>query len=171
MPLSSEARRTILAFALGALGLAQMAGDLLGMPTLRGIAAATAASPAPRVFSTVRGLETFSSRFVFLWEDSTGAEQRLDLTPERSARIRGPYNRRNVYGAILAYGPIFSTDDTMRPMFESAVRHAMCGDAPLLRELGIEPAAARSGLRVVVEPRPDTPAGNLPLELRPECPR
>ncbi len=49
------------------LGCSQMAGELLGLPRLRGLAAATAASPAPRVFSSARGLETFSTRFFLEW--------------------------------------------------------------------------------------------------------
>ena len=40
-----------------AVGLAQMGGDLLHVPSLKGVAAATAASPAPKVFSSVRGLK------------------------------------------------------------------------------------------------------------------
>ena len=38
-------------------GLLQMAGDTLGVPVLRGLGAAWGASPAPKVFSEVRGLE------------------------------------------------------------------------------------------------------------------
>ena len=59
------------------LGLAQMAGDVLGIVPLKAIAAATAASPAPRVFSAVRGLETYSTRFFLEW-----AGRRVELTPE-----------------------------------------------------------------------------------------
>jgi hypothetical protein len=43
-----------------AIGLLQMVGDLLHVAPLKGFAAATAASPAPKVFSSVRGLETYS---------------------------------------------------------------------------------------------------------------
>jgi hypothetical protein len=55
-----------------ALGLLQMAGDLLRVPALKGLAAATAASPAPKVFSAVRGLETYSTRFFIEWTDIAG---------------------------------------------------------------------------------------------------
>src|SRR5437870_7433556 len=73
-----------------------MAGDLLHMPVLKGIAAATGASPAPRVFSAVKGLETFSTRYFIEWIDTTGASHSVEITPERYAHLRGPYNRRNV---------------------------------------------------------------------------
>jgi hypothetical protein len=50
-------------------GLLQMTGDLLILPALKAVAAATGASPAPKVFSSVQGLETFSSVFYLEWRD------------------------------------------------------------------------------------------------------
>jgi len=160
-------KTTLAAVALTALGLAQMAGDVAGLPALRGLAAATAASPAPKVFSAVQGLETYSSRFTLEWTDGTGAAQAVVLTPEVYARIRGPYNRRNAYGAVVAYGPVLASSATTRPLFEAVARHALCDDAPLLRELGIDPATV-TALRLRVEPRPGTrPA--MPLVLTAPC--
>jgi hypothetical protein len=151
------------------LGLAQMAGDLADWPILKGLAAATGASPAPKVFSAVRGLETYSTRFILEWQDPAGAAHSLELTPEVYARLRGPYNRRNVYGAVLAYGPILSTDPRGRPMFEAVARHALCGEAPLLRELGIDPKTVAGGVRLHLKPRPGSNLGDLPLILEPPC--
>ena len=83
----------------------------------------------------MRGLETYSTRFFLEWTDAQGQAHSLELTPEVYARLRGPYNRRNVYGAVLAYGPVLParaarSGDALRAR----------GDAPLLRELGIDPA-------------------------------
>src|SRR5438270_9821355 len=89
-----------------ALGLLQMAGDVLRIPAIKGLGAATAAAPAPKVFSAVRGLETYSTRFFLEWSGADGEAHSLELTPEVYSRLRGPYNRRNVYGAALAYGPV-----------------------------------------------------------------
>ena len=86
-------KRKIAVVALLLLGLLQMAGDLLGITSLQAVAAATGASPAPKVFSSVRGLETFSSRFIVLWRDRSGTERSLRVTTKRSSAIRGPYNR------------------------------------------------------------------------------
>ncbi len=144
------------------LGLVRMTGDVLGWRTVAGVAAATNASPAPKVFSAVRGLETYSTRFFLEWQDLEGAPKSLELTPESYARIRGPYNRRNVYGAAVAYGPVLASDEKTRPMFESVARHALTGDAPLLRELGIDPRSVRDGVRVRCEPLPGTDMGDLP---------
>src|ERR1700683_3666168 len=86
------------------IGLLQMAGDLLRVPQVKALAAATGASPAPRVFSSVQGLETFSSDFCIDWKDRNGAAHAIKLAPEMYSRIQGPYNRRNVFGA--AYYPM-----------------------------------------------------------------
>jgi hypothetical protein len=71
-------------------GLLQMTGDVLGLSALRGIGAATVASPAPKVFSAARGLETYSSRFFLEWTDREGAVRSLALTPEIYGRLAGP---------------------------------------------------------------------------------
>lgn len=151
-------------------GLLQMAGDLLHWPALKGIGAATNASPAPKVFSSVRGLETYSTQFFLEWTED-GTPHSLQLTPEVYARLRGPYNRRNVYGAVLAFGPVLQKDPRTRPMFESVARYALCGEAPLLRELGIDPAQIQEGtLRVRLEPLPGTHLGDLKNVLEAPCP-
>ena len=95
-------------------GLLQMTGDLLRLPALKAVAAATGASPAPKVFSSVQGLETFSSTFYLEWRDRDGVAHTVELTPELYSRVRGPYNRRNVFGAALAYAPILSADPRTR---------------------------------------------------------
>ena len=160
------------AIVLLVLGLAQMGGDLLqlaGLSTvgrpLKGIAAATTASPAPKVFSSVRGLETYATRFYLDWQDRAGREHSLLLTPEIYARVRGPYNRRNVYGAALAYGPVLATDERTRPLFLSVARHALDGEAPLLRELGIDPAGIAGPVRIRYEPPAGSDMGGLPRVL------
>lgn len=154
----TERTRNALASGLLVLGLAQMTGDVLGIRALKGIAAATAASPAPKVFSAAEGLETFSTRFFLEWTDASGAAQSLEVTPEVYARLRGPYKRRNVYGAVMAYGPVLPAE-LRDPVF----RYAVTGDAPLLREVGIDPAGV-TNVRVRYEPLPSTPPG-LPRTL------
>jgi hypothetical protein len=152
-----------------ALGLLQMAGDMLRMPAIKGVAAATAASPAPKVFSAVRGLETYSSRFFVEWTDKAGRFHSVEITPEQAHGLRGPYNRRNVYGAVLAYGPIMQSDPTLKPMFESVSHYALCGNAPLLRELGIDTATIQGGPRVRLETRAGSQSSGLPLTFEAPC--
>ncbi len=163
--------KKVAAAFLIAVGLAQMAGDLcerhvsarVGRP-LKGLAAATAASPAPKVFSAVRGLETYSTRFFLEWTSTDGEAHSLELTPEVYARLRGPYNRRNVYGAALAYGPVLPAE-----LRDPVLAYAVCGNAPLLRELGIDPTQVRGPVRLCYEPRPGTDMGDLPRVLEAPC--
>jgi hypothetical protein len=146
-----------------------MAGDVLHLPALKGVAAATAASPAPKVFSAVRGLETYSTRFFVEWTNQDGTFHSIEITPERYSHLEGPYNRRNVFGAVLAYGPILETDPRVAPMFDSVARYALCGNAPLLRELQIDPGNVRGLVRVRLEPRPGSDTGDLPLSFEAPC--
>ena len=152
-----------------ALGLLQMAGDVLRVPEIKSLAAATAASPAPKVFSAVRGLETYSSRFFLEWTDKAGHFQSVEITPERARGLRGPYNRRNVYGAVLAYGPIMQSDPALKPMFGSVSHYALCGNAPLLQELGIDTAKMQGAPRVRLETRNGSKTTGLPLTFEAPC--
>jgi hypothetical protein len=164
------------ATALLVLGLLQMSGhvlELAGLPKigrpLRALGAATAASPAPKVFSTASCLETFSTRFTLEWRDVTGRDRRLRITPDVGARIHGPYNRRNVFGAAIAFGPVLETTPETQRLFRSIASHALCGEASLLRELGIDVTAIRGPVRVRYEPVAGTDLGNLPTVIETPC--
>lgn len=161
--------RRIAAYGLLALGLLQMLGSITGIAALRGIGAASAASPAPKVFTTVRGLETFSTRFELSWHDTDGAERSIVLTPDLYAGLRGPYNRRNVYGAMLAYGPILATDAQTSGMYREIARFALCGDAPVLRDLGLDPPLIGEPITIRYTPRPGSDLGDLPRSLTVAC--
>lgn len=140
------------AIALLLLGLSQMAGDVAGCNMLKAVAVTTQASPAPKVFSSVRGLETYSTRFFVEAAGTSGTLETVELTPEVGSRLAGPYNRRNVYGAVLAYGPVLRSDPRTRAMFDAVARYALCGDAPLLREIGLRPNGTRRTISVRLEP-------------------
>jgi hypothetical protein len=116
------------------LGLLQMGGELLRLPFLKKLGAASAASPAPKVFCAKEGYEAYATRFSLEWVDRWGEVHSRPLTAEASGRLRGPYNRRNVYGAALAFGPILP-ESLRGPVLSYGLR----GEAPVLRELGIDP--------------------------------
>lgn len=141
-------KQNIAIIGLLILGLAQMLGDLTGFRALKGVAAATGASPAPKVFSSVRGLETFSSKFYLEWTTPDGEAVSKQITSKVYSQLRGPYNRRNVYGACLAYGPVLP--ETLRAPIS---RYAFSGDAPILKELGIDPEEIDGTLRIRIEPK------------------
>jgi hypothetical protein len=147
------------------LGLLQMTADVFGLDHLKALAAVTAASPAPKVFSSVAGLETFSSRFFIEVDQGSARTHVVEITPRRYADVRGPYARRNVYGAALAYGPVLAANPATRGLLASVLRYSLCDDAPLLAELGVE-RRRHSRVTVLVEPR----TGTRPAErLKPVC--
>ncbi len=162
--------RNAIVVGLFIVALGQMAADVLGLAPVRAVFAATSASPAPKVFSAVRGLETYSTRFRLEWRAIDGTVQSVAIDPDAGSRLAGPYNRRNVYGAALAYGPILAADERTRPMLEGVLRRALCGDRALLRELGLDPARVAGGLRIVYEPLRAGALGDLPLVLAAPCP-
>ena len=91
------------------------------------------------------------------------------IVVEAYAQLAGPYNRRNVYGAVVAYGPVLATDARTRPLFEAVATHVLCGERPLLRELGIDPATVSGPVRLRLEPRPGTNPNHLPTVLEVAC--
>jgi hypothetical protein len=139
------------AAALIAVGTAQLTGDLTGLTALKAIGAATHASPAPKVFTAQDGLETFSARFYLEWFDAAGELRHVQLTPSSYRALKGPYNRRNPYGATIAYAPQLAANPRITPALEQVTQYGFCGRAPLLAELGI-PRDEVDLLRVVVVP-------------------
>jgi hypothetical protein len=153
---------------LAPLALARIAADALDLDRAGGLAAATCASPAPRVFCAVRGLETFSTRFFLEGTGRDGVARSREIDAALYARLSGPYNRRNVYGAALAYGPALAADPRTEPMLRAVLDHAFAPPSPLLRELGLDPDEFATGLRLRYEPREGTVLEGLPtvLEIR-----
>ena len=141
------------------LGTAQMAGDLTGVVGLRAVAAATGASPAPKVFAAVQGLETYSTRFFF-----EVAGRRIELTPALYSRMRGPYNRRNAFGAAVAYAPVLPA-----ALRDPTLHYALCGDGSLLRELAIDVPASTDTITLVLEPLPGSNLSDLQTRFPVSC--
>jgi len=153
--------------ALVVVGLSAMAGDVSGLTPLFGAGLATGAAPAPKVFTSRDNLESFSATYVLEWEDASGTHQHT-LDPQTYSRLKGPYNRRNVYGAALAGGPILNADPVMQPMLDEVVRYAFCGDDTVLEEMGIHDVDTGS-LRVRVFPQPGHPEPDVPLIYEVSC--
>ncbi len=130
-------RRYLDAALLVTLGCLQMLGDVTGEPAVRAIGLASQASPAPKVFTAQNGFETYSSKFYIDWQDRQSVWHTLELTPQVYRALRGPYNRRNAYGAAISYAPVLASNPRTKPMVDTVAHHGFCGDAPLLSELGI----------------------------------
>ncbi len=124
--------RNVIALTLFLVGLLQMIGYLSGHRALRGIGLASGIAPFPKVFCESDGYEPFAARFAIEATDAQGKTQTMPLTAERYAGLQGPYQRRNVIGAALAYGP--RLPDKLR---ERLYTQMMNVDSPLREELGI----------------------------------
>jgi hypothetical protein len=147
-------RDALVAALLIGVGCLQMTGDVLRIPALKAIGAATSASPAPKVFTAQEGFETYANRFFLEWRDAAGAEKSLELTPEVYASLTGPYNRRNVFGAVLSYAPVLDANPLTRPMFRTVLERVFCGRRPPVAEIGLPPDAMKHGpVRIRLEPR------------------
>lgn len=138
--MSLPARDRFLLVALFTLAGLQGLGFLLESRALRGLAAATAASPLPFVFSAHEGVETFSARFsvTLLEEEGDNAwAHRIEFDPALYARLSGSYNRRNVYGAIFSHGPLLTRSEEGAALVDAVARYGLCADGALLREFGL----------------------------------
>lgn len=154
-------RANLLALLILFLASSQLLGLLLGSRVLRGLGAATLMAPLPKVFSDVRGLETFASDFTILYEED-GVTQQIAVTPAFYSRLAGPYNRRNVYGAALSYGPRLP-----EALWSAVFCHGLEPNGPFRKELGI-PARA-TGVRVRIETK--TRERSDSWTLKPRCAR
>lgn len=155
--------QTVTALGLGAFALTNMAGDLLDLPVVKGLASASVIAPLPKVFSDVRGLETFASSFAFEITAPGQEPKRLPITPELYARLGGPYNRRNVYGVALAYAPRLP-----EPLWQKVYCYGLSTGGPLREELGLPPGASTK-IAVTIETR--TKGRQESWRLDPTCSR
>lgn len=163
-------RERLIAAALIALGCATMVGDILGLRALKAFGLATAASPAPKVFTAQDGFETYANRFYLEWYDGAGALQRTELTPAIYAGLPGPYNRRNVYGAVVSYAPVLDANPVARPMFRSVIERSFCREHPVTEPLGVPREAASHGpVRIRLEPRGRHEQSGFKLEHEVRC--
>jgi hypothetical protein len=148
-----------MALVLTALGCLQLVGFFLDSRPLRGVGAALVMAPFPKVFSDVDGLETFASSFELRWTDAQGAHA-LPITPEFYSRLKGAYNRRNVYGAALSYGPRLPP-----PLWQAVFCYGFGPRGPLRREFGLGPDAR--GIAVLI--RTNTKGRFDQWTLQPSC--
>ena len=151
--MTPERRRDLASYGLVGLGLLSALGFVIGSDTLRGLGAMTAASPLPFVFSSFRNVETFAADFEIELTRPNGERVRHRITPELYAKLDGPYNRRNTYGAVLSYGPALDAANE-RALVDAVLRYGLCARGPLAQRFGeVEPVQ-----RVLVEVRSKTRA-------------
>ncbi|MEE9437553.1 MAG: hypothetical protein V3V14_01050 [Saprospiraceae bacterium] len=90
---------------------------------IKDIGILTCASPLPIVFTEVKGVETFASDFYIKYKSDSGENEKIKITPNLYSKIKGPYNRRNIYGAAISYGPVLPDK-----LWKSVLEYGLCND-------------------------------------------
>lgn len=144
--------------AILCVGCLQFAGYILGNAALRGIGAACGFAPFTKVFSDVDGFETFAADFSLVLQRTAGEATVIEVTPEFYRQLKGPYNRRNVYGAALSYAPRLPD-----AMWQSVFCYGFNG--PLREEFGIDKDVKE--ITVVIQTR--TKGRNDKWNFTPPC--
>lgn len=127
-------RQNRLGIALLCIGMMAMTGDLVGSFALKGLGAISCVAPFPKVFSEMDGVEGFAGEFEIQVERADGEIEIVPINPALYAKLRGPYNRRNVYGAALAGGP-FLPEELWQPVYQ----HGLKPGGPLRDEFDLSP--------------------------------
>lgn len=151
-------RTTLASSLLLGLGLLQMIGYLTGIQPLRALGAASSASPLPLVFSDVKGLETFASEFSVKIETENHSTKEFFITPELYSRLKGAYNRRNVYGAALSYAPRLP-----EKLWQSVFRYGFCEKGPLAEAFQVNEPIQKASLHIRTKTRGREDVWDLPV--------
>lgn len=127
---------TFFAIILCFFATVKVLADVLGFERLSALAAVTSVAPAMKVFTAHKGYETYSSVFELVINLTDGQTVTNKLTPGNYSGLKGPYNRRNVYGALIAYGPVLVSNPKTRAMWKAMTRNAFCGTPNVFSEMG-----------------------------------
>lgn len=119
------------------IGSLSMLGTITMLDPVKGIGFMSTASPLPLVFSKFRGVENFSSDYFMDIRFKNGETTSFKITPEMYERTAGPYNRRNPYGAVLAYGPMLTKPNELI-LRDSVMQYSACGRGNFMREIGVD---------------------------------
>lgn len=124
-----------------ALGCLSCIGFVIDQPALRGIGFSTAASPLPLVFSAYNGVQTFATTYSIALTANNRTEK-IPLTQKIYSKLRGPYNRRNVYGVLFSHAPLFK-DNSLIEVRQDLLHYATCSSNSILPELEMFPKPSR----------------------------
>ena len=111
-------------------------GHVNNLPKVKGLAFATVASPLPLVFSAYNGIETFSTNFELDMTLVNGTHIKKLMDNKLYGNLKGPYNRKNVYGVVFSHGPFFNVKNSLI-MREQILQHGLCSPGELAHEFGI----------------------------------
>ncbi len=113
--------KNLLYIGICLIGMLQIIGYVTKIEVVRSLGIVTSSAPLPLVFTEVKGVETFVNDFYIRYTDEHAVEQELQLTPAVYKQLRGPYNRRNIYGAAIGYGPVLPES-----LWNSVLSYGLC---------------------------------------------
>lgn len=159
---------TLAAIILVFFATIKVVADVFGFERLGAVAAVTNVTPAMKVFTAHHGYETYSSVFELTVHYVDGRTVTAELNPANYSGLRGPYNRRNVYGALIAYGPVLVKNPATRPMWDEMARRTFCASSGVLAELGFtsDSAVNSATIRYLGQVKKDS---NYPDRLKVSC--
>jgi hypothetical protein len=128
--------RRLLYLLLFLLGSLQIVGVAIGSRAIKSIGLASVASPLPLVFSHFRGIETFAADFRLRLKLKGRTVFDAPITSTLFKKLEGPYNRRNIYGAVFAYGPVL-TQPSEKVLVNSVLKQGLCPGRPLVQEFAL----------------------------------
>jgi hypothetical protein len=149
---------------LGVLAISSTAivGHVTGLKALKSIGLATGVAPYTKVFCQAECLdsgqtyETFAAEFSICYTNPDGTQVEQKLTPSVYQKIQGPYNRRNVYGAVIAYGP--ALPESIRT---ATFKYALTEPGTVAHELGIPADASQVEIIIKSKTRGNNSKWNL----------
>lgn len=124
------------------IGLLQAIGFLLGNKMIRGMGTVSGSSPLPLVFTEIKGVETFASDFYIQYVTAEGKKEEIQITPAMYSKLKGPYNRRNIYGAAISYGPILRKE-----IWGSVFDYGFCKKT-IIKEMGLPPDGTDYAIKI-----------------------
>ncbi len=149
MKLTILQKSNLLALCILGWGSTAMLGHIFDIPKIKGLGLASGAAPYTKVFcqaydkSDGRAFETFAMDFELIYDIGNKRDQILTITPEIYQKMKGPYQRRNVYGAVLAYGPAMPSKLSQETLYYSLIAP---GKVP--SELGLPKNATHFRIRI-----------------------
>lgn len=153
--------RVLLAVALTAAGLLQIAGSLFGSPFLIGIGQLTGIAPLPRVFSQRGNIDSVARRAVVEIRTADGGVHEIEVGRRFGRRIEGPVVRAAAYAHAALFAGLSPS-----PKPRALIERAFCTPGDVARELGIAALPQRIRVRNRSVLANDEPYGVL--EIR--CP-
>ncbi len=157
--------RTLLCYLLVSWGLFSSTALFLHSP-LSQQSAAFVSSPLPLVFSSFKGVETFSTTFDLSVGFTNATRMNIALDVERYSQLTGSYHRRNIYGAIFAFGPFFDTPQSIK-MRQDILHYGICEPGLVRQEMGMLEPIRHLNITVKSKTRGERRQWNLEIECCP----